>query len=269
MVCRVGDKNVSTAVYCYSLREFKLCFGGAFAPPFRDESAGRIELLDAVVRGIGDINGAGAIHAEGIYGDAAGKVERSVSRARASPFRDEPAGRIELLDAIVFRIGDKDVARDVRGDARGFSELPLACAFGSPLCYEGAVGIELLDAVVARVGDKDEVGVIVSSRAQGDAAGKVELPFPCACASPLCDEGAVGVELLYAVIYRVEDVDISLAVECSIPRFNELPGCIACASPGNTEVDFWSRGGINQRFHVYPDAAPVRIRCVAHLHERG
>ena len=103
MVCRVGDKNVSTAVYCNSLRKLKLSFGGAFSSPFRDESA----------------------------------------------------GRIELLDSIVLRIGDKDIAGNVRGDARGVLELRITRTFGSSFRYEGAVGEELLDAVISRVDDID------------------------------------------------------------------------------------------------------------------
>ncbi len=38
---------------------------------------------------------------------------------------------------------------------------------------------------------------------QDDAAGAIELPFPCAFASPLCGEGAVSEELLDAVISHI------------------------------------------------------------------
>ncbi len=84
-----------------------------------------------------------------------------VERKRNSPSplparpheRQEFPGRVELLDAIVARVHDVDVAGGVRGEAADRPELAVARSVGAPLADECAGRAELLHDVAELVGD--------------------------------------------------------------------------------------------------------------------
>src|ERR671935_176597 len=109
-------------------------------PPRGEEGAARVELLDAVVERVRDVDVPAPVGRH-----AGGGVELSVARARASPRREEGAACVELLDAVVAsvvvaRIRDVDVPARVGCHAVGFGELtarPLAPPGGE----EGAVRV--------------------------------------------------------------------------------------------------------------------------------
>ena len=88
------------------------------APPLADEFAFGIELLDAVVVGVGNVE-----VADRGDGDAARVVELAIARARRAELADEFARRVELLDAVVAGVGHPDVARGIGGHVGGGREV--------------------------------------------------------------------------------------------------------------------------------------------------
>src|SRR5207248_473786 len=106
------------------------------------------EALDAVVAGVGDVDVAAADRdtAAGWVRGVERGVEVELARfvPGVAPRRDEAARGVELLDAVVARVDDVDVARGVGREAAYRAELPHAAAIRAPLRNERARGIELL-----------------------------------------------------------------------------------------------------------------------------
>src|SRR6188472_2955503 len=71
----------------------------------------RLEPLDAVVVGVGDVDVAVLVDR-----DAGRRPECAIPAPELSPLGDEPAGGAELLDPVVELVGDVDVAEAVDGD---------------------------------------------------------------------------------------------------------------------------------------------------------
>src|SRR5207237_462300 len=101
----------------------------------------------------------------------------------------------ELLDAVVVRVRDVDVAAPVHGDCEGADELPVPATPAAPRAEEGPGVRELLDAVVEHVRDED-----VPAPIHGDARGVVELPATAA-PYPCLTHGGTGLEALPPVLH--------------------------------------------------------------------
>src|SRR5262249_31453076 len=112
-----------------------------------------------------------------------GRVYVSVDRVEAPRRREEGAARIELLDAVVVRIGDVDVPAPVGRHAKGIAERSVDRAGTPPREEEGTARIELLDAVVARICDVD-----VPARVGRHARRPFELSVARARQAPLQKE---------------------------------------------------------------------------------
>ena len=135
--------------------------------------AGGVELLDAIVGGVGDVDVARAVD-----GHAVGVLELAVGRAVAAPGGEVVAGGVELLDALVGGVGDVDVARAVGGHAVGVLELAVGRAGAAPFGGEsGRAGEEQEGKAGAAGGGgmfgDGEVGrgIVVGEGAQPSVAG--------------------------------------------------------------------------------------------------
>src|SRR5262249_21766672 len=105
-------------------------------PPRGEEGTARIELLDAVVARIRDVDAPAPVGRH-----AKGTAELSVARAETPPRGEEGAARIELLDAVVVRIGDVDVPAPVGCHAVGEVELAVTRARNAPHQNERTGGL--------------------------------------------------------------------------------------------------------------------------------
>src|SRR5206468_12834151 len=151
----------------------------------------RVELLDAVVPGVGDPHVALAVERQtDLLAELAGL------RALAAEHALERSVRREDLHALVARIGDVDLTSSVDGNRARTPEpagiagdAALGVAESAPLPQERALGIEALDAVVPGVGDVD-----VTAGSHGDAPRLVELPVAGAGGAPARREAAIGIE---------------------------------------------------------------------------
>src|SRR5438093_1029742 len=147
----------------------ELAVARAVASPRGEEGAARVELLDAVVAVVCDVDVPAPV---GRY--AVGEVELPVARAGGSPGREEGAAGVELLGGGVGG-----------GGVVGAVELAVARAGASPGRDEGAARVELLNTVVAVVRDVD-----VPAPVGRYAEGEIELPVARAGAPPCGEEGA-------------------------------------------------------------------------------
>src|SRR5262249_26475386 len=139
-------------------REEELAVARARAPPGGEERPARVELLDAGVPRIRDVDVPVPVGRHAAHGDErehAGRdleIELSVARARAPPGGEEGASSIELLDAFVQRIRDADVPAPLGRHADREEELSVARARAPPGGEERPARVELLDAVVHQTG---------------------------------------------------------------------------------------------------------------------
>ncbi len=123
----------------------------AAAAPLTHVVAVGVELLDAVVGRVGDVDVAGAVNCDAVrqieltvaaavraglarFGRQADLKARDAANLHvAAPHEDKVAAGVELLDAIGEGVGDVDVAGAVHANAEGAVELPLAHAVAAPL----------------------------------------------------------------------------------------------------------------------------------------
>src|SRR5262249_45181189 len=90
--------------------------------------------------------------------DAPGRVELAVPAAQRAPLGQVGAGAGELLNAVVARVRDIDVAGGVGGDPKWTAELAVAGSGESPLGEVGAGAGELLKAIVGGIRDVNVPG---------------------------------------------------------------------------------------------------------------
>jgi len=91
----------------------ELTGAGAVHAPLPEVNAVGRELLDSLTLLIGHVDASGSVRC-----DAEG-VSNSPGRIRTSPTEAGRCRSPELLDAVVTRVGDVDVADGVHGDAVG------------------------------------------------------------------------------------------------------------------------------------------------------
>src|SRR5581483_2503959 len=84
----------------------------------------RLEYLDAMIGGVGDVDRPGGLIDE----DAVQVAELAVARARGAPHGQKLAGLVEHLNAVVRDLGDVDIVVLVEGDAGPRPQLARAAA---------------------------------------------------------------------------------------------------------------------------------------------
>ena len=169
----IGDIEVARAVHCHAIGQVEThlsCRAAVLAEPTTTRNGsdrpGGIDLADAVVVAIGDVEVALAVHRHG-----AGVVELCLSCRAAVPAEallprsrnggDRPDG-IDLADAVVGGICDVEVALAVHRHASGKVELCLSCRAAVPAETvlprsrnggDRPGGIHLANTVVVAIGD--------------------------------------------------------------------------------------------------------------------
>src|SRR5919108_2085926 len=141
---------------------------------------------------------------------APGSLELPRTASLFAPLRQETSPAVELLDAVIAFIGDKDVANEINGDAAWKEKGTVKTSIAPPFQQRGAVGFELLDPRIAGVGDVD-----VALFVRGNAPWHIELahlgPTPGkAKLAPGLHRSAFGVELLDAVVAAIRNVHLPL-----------------------------------------------------------
>src|SRR5205807_9477060 len=176
VVARVGDPQVAAAVVGDAGRRVELpgrpalrgeAGGLADAPELAAVGAVGVEVLDALVEGVGDAHAA-----RGVERHAAGARHVARPAAGQPPRGQQVAGGVEGLDAVVGGVGDVDAAARVVGQAADGAhdrELPDGVAGGAERADGGQRRrVEDVDAAVDVVGDvelvvgvdRDVVGVL-------------------------------------------------------------------------------------------------------------
>ncbi len=115
----------------------------AVGAPLEQEAALGVEFLDAVIPGVGHVDGAVVGH-----GDAPRLLKLAGAIPLAAPLGKEMAVGIEFLDAVVAAVHYVDVALFIHGYVAGVLELALACPLAPPgedgRCLDAPLGIGLL-----------------------------------------------------------------------------------------------------------------------------
>ena len=82
-------------------------------------------------------------------------AEGSVQLAIVAPGQKEHSVRIELLDAVIVRVGYVDMTIAIDSEIRGASEQAVTGTLRAPFGKVLARRIEFLDPMIACIGDKD------------------------------------------------------------------------------------------------------------------
>ena len=253
VVAGIGDVEVPEAVYRRAMGEAEPRSGcrtaipsEAMAPRARrcGDRASGIDLEDAVIAGISDIEVAGAV----VHHHVNGEVELCLGcppadspgplGLRARRRGDRPAG-VDLADTVVAGIGEVEVPGAVQPHADGIVELRRGCrpavpagALSPRARYRGdrPAGIDFADALVAGIGD-----VEVARAVQRRASGEVELRRGCRPAVPAEAGGPrsrhrgdrpIGIDPADALVAGIGDVEVSRAVQRYVAGSVELRrGC--------------------------------------------
>ena len=89
-----------------------------------DDAGGGVDLADAVVAGVGEVEVAGGVEGEGggeieLGGGGEGVVAGEAGDAGAGDGGDDAGGEVEFADAVVVGVGDVEIVRGVEGQALG------------------------------------------------------------------------------------------------------------------------------------------------------
>src|SRR5262249_31483832 len=178
--------DMTGAIGCDGAGPAEFPVAAAVRSPLREEDAGAGVFLNAMVRGVSDVDIAGTVG-----GHTNGAVRLPVAAAEA-PLREQCAIASEFPDLLAASVRNVDVSSSVRGQGHVPGKRP------TPLCEVGTTVREFLDAVIVGVQDVD-----VARRVSRDAKRVHELPFAAAVGAPLRDEGAGAGELLDALVVLV------------------------------------------------------------------
>src|SRR5690242_8800975 len=196
-----------------------------------------------MVAGIRDVHVARAVESDSPWrSQLAGFLRQRTARVprlrTAAPLgqqlRQHIRARIEFLDTMVTHIHNIDGAvRLIDGDATGEIKLAVAVTEAAPGHDELAGHVELLHTEVGAVDHID----VPAHAIHGDAPGRVELPFAVAARAELHEVPAqFAVELLDAMVVRVDHPHVTLAVARDAGRIVEVGVSRAEVSPQNDEV---------------------------------
>ena len=135
-----------------SPREIKLAVAVSEAAPRHDEFPAHVEFLNSEVCAVDDIN----IAAHPVDRDSPWRIELAFAVPTGAELHDVAAQfSVELLDAVIVRIDDIDVAFGIAGNARRIMKIRIGGPKVSPQDDEVPGTVELLDPIVAVVYDKD------------------------------------------------------------------------------------------------------------------
>src|SRR4051794_40708783 len=118
MVARVRDEHRALRVDRDARWELKLPPTGAFGAPLSQRLAGRRELLNPTVAGIGHVQIRLAVNGHG-----ARPLELAGAPAHSAPLGDRLPGRRKLLNPVIIRVRHVDVATPVDRHTAGSLEL--------------------------------------------------------------------------------------------------------------------------------------------------
>src|SRR5579859_69425 len=213
-------------------------------PTSNQDRARRMEALlmwvrTAVVRGVGTrwllrMSTRRASHHRAPDGLAHAPLPRFFPHAWSPPAWAERVPSLacwrELLDTVVVRVCDINIADCIYRHAKWLVELAKADAFstavGSPLCQRSTVRRKLLDTICLPIRNID-----VALAIYGDSERPQELAGAVTQVSPLSKRLSVWRQLLDAVVSPVRDIYIALCIE-SQPRWPvELAGAPALHTP--------------------------------------
>jgi len=209
MVAVVRDVDVAAGVDRNVPRVIEFAVAVAGRPESEDAGPAGVELLDPVVAGVGDVDGAGAVDRDAFRsGEVAAGTEHRRYRARAVEFEDlvrACVGDVHGAGAV-----DRDVVRGLQRVSRrsDASDLRLVYTRGAvPLDPAGAGGVGHEDVTAAVDGDPERPG---ESARPGRRPGDLRLVL------------ARRVELLHARVGAVGDVDVAGGVRGDADGGQEL-----------------------------------------------
>ena len=181
----------------------------------------------------------------------------------ASPLREQlrqhVGAGIEFLNAVIAHVDDIDRPVGlIDGDPARKIELPVTISEAAPGHDEFAAHIELLDTEVCAIDDID----IAAHPIDRDAPRRVKLAFAVPARAELHDVATqFPVELLHAVIVRIDHVDVTFRITGNArrivkvriggskisPQDDEVPGavelldhdCCRCRQQRRLPVDRW------------------------------
>ena len=221
IIAVIGDVESSIQwVERYPCWVRELAFGGTGTSKFADEAADGRELLDAVIERVCDIEVPSG------HCDTGRTFELASRCAFFAELRDVSAGRGgELLDPVVFGVGDPWVSGGVEGNTVGPFELPHACARRAERREISGRRRELLNPVVESINDIDRSSIAVDCDARRGVeltrSGAGDTGFTCRGANLECgfgvadapanslDERTCGRELLESVVGGVRRPNIA------------------------------------------------------------